>query len=266
MSDEHPCQATDPAELRRQIMSSLVPKNEREHWAARKIAQLEADIALATEVIQKSNAWVAEAKPLLEKGGEAERELVAAQALIAEEQAAKFVPGCWRCAKCNFELNKSVLYVKGGGIGPDLGRPEPCPNDGEPMQRVSWKDDAMRVAKVCTGQVERAVKAESQRDALVMAMNNILFSSKWSGTPPTAYAKIAREVLAAVEFPEGCETDVGVRMDEGQRQMIVLALAKLTFARPGWNHALREAAKKLHGEEMFDEFVSHGPDIVAKIE
>ncbi len=188
------------------------------------------------------------------------RDLAGAQALLAEEQAAKFVPGCWRCAKCNFELNKSVLYVKSGNIGPDLGKPEACPNDGEPMQRVTWKADAMRVAEVCTGQVERAVKAESQRDALVMAMNNILISSKWSGTPPTAYAKIAREVLAAVEFPEGCETKVGVRISEEARQMAVLALAKMTFARPGWSHALRETAKDLSGEAMFDEFLKHGPD------
>lgn len=36
-----PCQATDWRELRRQIMSSTVPKNEREHWAARRIEELE---------------------------------------------------------------------------------------------------------------------------------------------------------------------------------------------------------------------------------
>lgn len=39
------CQATDPSELRRQIMSSLVAKNEREHWAARAIEKLERELA-----------------------------------------------------------------------------------------------------------------------------------------------------------------------------------------------------------------------------
>ena len=34
------CAATNPQELERQIMSSLVPKNEREHWAAREITHL----------------------------------------------------------------------------------------------------------------------------------------------------------------------------------------------------------------------------------
>lgn len=39
------CEATGEAtpvkELRRQIMSSMEPKNEREHWAARRIEELE---------------------------------------------------------------------------------------------------------------------------------------------------------------------------------------------------------------------------------
>lgn len=41
MNDHPPCQATPPGDLRNQIMSSLVPKNEREHWAARHIGQIE---------------------------------------------------------------------------------------------------------------------------------------------------------------------------------------------------------------------------------
>lgn len=38
---DFPLQATPESELRRQIMSSAVPKNEREHWAARRIEELE---------------------------------------------------------------------------------------------------------------------------------------------------------------------------------------------------------------------------------
>lgn len=36
-----PQQATPNGELRRQIMSSTVPKNEREHWAAKRIEEVE---------------------------------------------------------------------------------------------------------------------------------------------------------------------------------------------------------------------------------
>lgn len=45
LSDRVMCDATGEAtpvkELRRQIMSSMEPKNEREHWAARRIEELE---------------------------------------------------------------------------------------------------------------------------------------------------------------------------------------------------------------------------------
>lgn len=37
---DNACEATDPAELRRQIMDSRIPKNEREWWAAREIERL----------------------------------------------------------------------------------------------------------------------------------------------------------------------------------------------------------------------------------
>lgn len=42
-----PCQATDPATLRHQIMNCNVPKNEREWWSARTIEKLERELAEA---------------------------------------------------------------------------------------------------------------------------------------------------------------------------------------------------------------------------
>ena len=38
--DDKPCQATDPKELENQILSSNVPKNEREWWAKQRIEEL----------------------------------------------------------------------------------------------------------------------------------------------------------------------------------------------------------------------------------
>lgn len=43
------CQATPREELERQIMSSLVPKNEREHWAAREIESLREQVKMLHE-------------------------------------------------------------------------------------------------------------------------------------------------------------------------------------------------------------------------
>ena len=54
VDDDYPTyQATIPADLRQQIMSSCVPKNEREHWAAREIEKLEAENAELKKLIEQ---------------------------------------------------------------------------------------------------------------------------------------------------------------------------------------------------------------------
>jgi hypothetical protein len=45
-----------------------------------------------------------------------------------------------------------------------------------------------------------------------------------------------------------------MNFDEGDRQMVLLALAELALSRPGFDYALGEIAKQLSGEEMFAEF------------
>lgn len=47
---------------------------------------------------------------------------------------------------------------------------------------------------------------------------------------------------------------MNIEIDEGQRQMIVLALAELALSRPGWDWTLGETAKRFDGEAMFAEF------------
>jgi hypothetical protein len=45
-----------------------------------------------------------------------------------------------------------------------------------------------------------------------------------------------------------------VDLDEGDRQVILLAMAKLRTQRPGWDYLLRTLAVHLHGEEIYDKF------------
>jgi hypothetical protein len=42
--------------------------------------------------------------------------------------------------------------------------------------------------------------------------------------------------------------------EEGDRQMVLLAIAELALSRPGWDYALGEIAKQLNGVDMFAEF------------
>jgi Fe-S cluster biosynthesis and repair protein YggX len=56
MLDETPCKATPREELRNQIMSSIIPKNEREWWAKRTIEQIERELNAANERIKRLEA------------------------------------------------------------------------------------------------------------------------------------------------------------------------------------------------------------------
>jgi hypothetical protein len=42
--------------------------------------------------------------------------------------------------------------------------------------------------------------------------------------------------------------------DEGDRQMLLLAIAELALRRPGWDWTLGRLAERLSGREMFDSF------------
>ena len=43
-------------------------------------------------------------------------------------------------------------------------------------------------------------------------------------------------------------------LDEGERQMVVMALAKLALQRPGWDVALWEIAERISDREMYEAF------------
>lgn len=66
---------------------------------------------------------------------------------IARLAAMVYVPGGWHCPKCKFHLTSSVIYAKSGNVGASRQIPEPCPNDGTPMEPDTWRDDAMGMAE-----------------------------------------------------------------------------------------------------------------------
>lgn len=54
-----------------------------------------------------------------------------------------FVPGIWRCAKCQFTLAQSSLNASDGTVTARENPGEHCPNDASPMWRVTWKQWAI---------------------------------------------------------------------------------------------------------------------------
>jgi len=88
-------------------------------------------------------------------------------------EKARLVPGEMRCAKCNFGLIRTNLYIRNGTTGPGGNATEPCPNGCGPLWPETWEHSA-RVAWErletmhfeLVAERERADRAEAERDAL----------------------------------------------------------------------------------------------------
>jgi hypothetical protein len=92
-----------------------------------------------------------------------------AQALAREFKRMReliYLPGVWRCAKCNFRLIQSNLNALDGTITARDEPGEKCRNDGSPMWRVTYRDDIAEAYDRWEEQVNRAVEAERKLAAL----------------------------------------------------------------------------------------------------
>lgn len=61
-----------------------------------------------------------------------------------------FIPGVWRCPRCEFELVRTSIDANSGRFGTtteDRYESEGCPNDGTEMVRVSWKERVADLSK-----------------------------------------------------------------------------------------------------------------------
>ena len=80
---------------------------------------------------------------------------------------------------------------------------------------------------------------------------------------------VVRIILSDIGFPlmrlaiEDADPDGRDAIQiEGDRQMILLALAELALSRPGFDYAIRKIAEHFHGVEMFEQFKETSADRV----
>jgi hypothetical protein len=89
------------------------------------------------------------------------RQLTRSQESIDALEKLVYVPGQWRCPKCNFRLTQSNLYVASGTVGPRDEAGDKCPNCNGPLWRVSAMDDRNEAFKTANDMFDRAYKAET---------------------------------------------------------------------------------------------------------
>jgi len=79
---------------------------------------------------------------------------------------AEKVPGAMRCAKCNFRLQRNVIYTSTGNIGAGTSETEPCPNGCGPLWPITWKEDAIESAEQAEKWFLEIIELKKQLSAL----------------------------------------------------------------------------------------------------
>lgn len=93
-----------------------------------------ADMARIADAIRSGNL------PAIEGNDDPQAEIESLRKLV-------YVPGQWRCPKCGFVLIQSNLNANDGSVTARDDPGERCPNDGTPLWRSSWRQDAMELGE-----------------------------------------------------------------------------------------------------------------------
>lgn len=94
-----------------------------------------------------------------------DKEHARAEGLAKEIERLKgevYVPGQWRCPKCNFRLAQAVMRASDGAVGLRDDPGERCPNDGSPLWRVTEREAGNELAERAQEYFERANAAEAK--------------------------------------------------------------------------------------------------------
>lgn len=75
------------------------------------------------------------------------------------------IPGEWVCPKCNYFETRVILNPATGRSGPNPTPALPCPNDGEFMVPLTWKQHALDLRKMLDGFIARTL---TQHEAYVV--------------------------------------------------------------------------------------------------
>jgi hypothetical protein len=116
-----------------------------------------------------------------------------AEAIEALERQV-YVPGLWRCPKCEFRLRQATHYAATGTVG---ARDEPgdkCPNCNGPLWRVSERQAGNERGKRCKQELERTWMLDAVIEKQALALMKIRAGS---ANP----VQIARETMDASAEP-----------------------------------------------------------------
>lgn len=108
------------------------------------------------------------------------REREALRATIRRLETEVYVPGSWQCPKCNFGYTKTNYYTGSGTFQTNTDQPDiRCPNDGETLVPVTWKErclDAKEGLKEAEAEVVGLRAHTNQMATLLVLVSQSTFS------------------------------------------------------------------------------------------
>lgn len=87
-------------------------------------------------------------------------------AIIRKQEDLIYVPGDWICPLCHFRCHQRTLYAQTGDVGVNYSQPDDCPNDGTPMERLTWKQDAEAANQIALDMVKENRRLRERLDEL----------------------------------------------------------------------------------------------------
>lgn len=110
--------------------------------------------------------------------GECEHEIARLEALV-------FVPGVWRCAKCDFRLIQSNLNARDGTVTARDTPGDKCPNCASPLWRVTERQERTEALDLVEKHFERTADLLPQ---LKIAKGHIEHMAAWIGRQQAGYS------------------------------------------------------------------------------
>ncbi len=124
-------------------------------------------------------------------GPDLRADLKMAAAALRDLDKLAFVPGLWRCAKCECQVISNTLHAGTGNISAN-NEPQSCPNNCGPMWRVSERDAGNRL-------IDNADKERERVRPFVQGAYHALRSYEFGNSAP-GLAKAAADGLK-IAFP-----------------------------------------------------------------
>lgn len=117
---------------------------------------------------------------------------------VKELEDAALVPGVLRCAKCDYQLTKTNLYMESDTTGPGDSKTEPCPNGCGPLWPETWKryaEDGYTLADQYFEELKEAKRRIAELERITEGVDQLAIDGGWTARGMSEYTKTLESKL-----------------------------------------------------------------------